>query len=84
MTEPRHAHSGPPTARPWSALPEGQAGARPRRPRIVDEERRLLRQAHESLAGAHVKRADVDAFGHLAWDEEPGTSEAQPSRLFRE
>lgn len=85
MTEPRHTEIEASTAKPWSSSrPGGPLSGRARRPRIVDEERRLLREVEATFVGADVKRADVDAFGHLPWDAEPGDDEAKPSRLFRE
>ncbi|MEP9351769.1 hypothetical protein [Xanthobacter sp. KR7-225] len=83
MTEPRHVETGPGGARPWTGR-IGAAATRARRPRIVDEERRLLREAEAAFAGRENKRADADAAGHLPWDEETDVDPSPSSRLFRE
>ena len=84
MTEPRRRETGPPGARPWIGPTSAAAEPRARRPRIVDEERRLLREAEAAFDGRENKRADADAAGHLPWDAEPDGDPSVTSRLFRE
>lgn len=90
MTQARHPERETPTAETWQSPPRGRSALRPRRPRIVDEERRVLREVEATFAGADVKRADADSLGVLPWDHEPdhepddGSAAARPSRLFRE
>ncbi|MDI4666640.1 hypothetical protein K9U40_20285 [Xanthobacter autotrophicus] len=92
MSEPRHV----PTSGSWpaSAAPHGYDRTEfrpgesrrdyPRRPRVPDEERRLLREAEAAFEGPD-RRLDIDAA--LSGDHganPPADDGERPSRLYRE
>lgn len=61
-----------------------QKAPRARRPRLPDEERRLLREAEAAFEGDD-RRHDADAATSSAWDlEDEATPDTPPSRLFRD
>jgi len=95
MSGPRHEGASAPEGWPAAAAPHGydrnefrpgesRRDYPPRRPRLPDEERRLLREAHSAFEGPD-RRHDMDTADAVdEADAEEGLTPEAPSRLYKD